>query len=299
MVEDLVIWNQPASRPANTSGGALHWRTCLRQVTFTQARHAPPSDFFSETHQTQVLRGREAHRFLCELICGLHSPMLGETEIMGQFRDFSARADFPRNPWGWFLRRFSQELLTNAKYIRQNYLQHLGCQSYGRLAAARLRGVTDCAVLGAGRLARDVAPWLAAQTRVRVFTRNPANAAELQTKCANLEILPLSAATTWPTDGRLGLVVAAPLSAAEIAQWQGRQTANWAVTLDLRGAAQRDPLAGPGAVIALDEIFAELEQERHKLTRQVAAARQAIARLVNSRPMDAFCRPHGWEDICA
>ncbi|TAK16175.1 MAG: hypothetical protein EPO35_05870, partial [Acidobacteria bacterium] len=62
-----------------TVDGRLSWRTCLRDVTFVD-----------EAHSADTLAEEDAYALLLEVLCGLRSPMLGETQVMGQFKAFLA-----------------------------------------------------------------------------------------------------------------------------------------------------------------------------------------------------------------
>ena len=80
--------------------GALPtWRTCLREVVFLDDAPAPPT---ADTHD-QLLTEGQAYRLLLEILCGLQSPMTGETQVLGQFKAFLASlpkgaSDIPQLP---------------------------------------------------------------------------------------------------------------------------------------------------------------------------------------------------------
>src|SRR4029079_18930940 len=106
------------------------WRTCLREVRFADAiddcrRHPGPE-----------LMDGEAYRHLLEILCGLQSPMLGETQVMGQFKSFLASLD---GEYAW-LNRVGQRLLADAREIRTRHLQGLGSRSYGSAVRRHLAG---------------------------------------------------------------------------------------------------------------------------------------------------------------
>src|ERR1043165_8205903 len=83
----------------------LEWQTCLRRILFL---HANDSAAIIQSIQNgelrlptiEVFRGHDAYQFLLETICGYNSPIVGETAVMGQFKEFSQRAKFPMTPWG-------------------------------------------------------------------------------------------------------------------------------------------------------------------------------------------------------
>lgn len=89
-MEDILLLH----RSSKTSLDVAHpvWKTCLRQVAFLQDAEDVP-ELESED---EVLRGDAALRFLVEVLSGLHSPILGETEVFGQFRLFAdSQKDHP------------------------------------------------------------------------------------------------------------------------------------------------------------------------------------------------------------
>ncbi|HXM50499.1 MAG TPA: hypothetical protein VN956_21845, partial [Pyrinomonadaceae bacterium] len=114
MIDQLVILNLRHEARAKMSVvlNGLEWQTCLRRILFLNRfengaliEAAENDALFSGS--VEVYRGREAFGFLLEVICGLNSPLLGETAVMGQFREFCAHAKFVDTPWGWFLRQFT------------------------------------------------------------------------------------------------------------------------------------------------------------------------------------------------
>ena len=127
MLEDLVVLHHPAKPgerwPVAING--LEWQTCLRRIVLLHKSESAalipglPEDF--ETYEGQV-----AHNFLLEVICGLRSPLVAETAVMGQFKEFCASARFPMNEWGAFLRRVTSDLLVEAKHVRRRHLEGLG-----------------------------------------------------------------------------------------------------------------------------------------------------------------------------
>ena len=140
MIDQLVILNlrheARAKMPAVLNG--LEWQTCLRRILFLNRFEnsglieAAERDLLVSS-SVEVYRGREAFGFLLEVICGLNSPLLGETAVMGQFKEFCSHARFPNTPWGWFLRQLTANVLVDTKRVRRDHLQGIGSQSYGSL----------------------------------------------------------------------------------------------------------------------------------------------------------------------
>lgn len=287
--------------PAVLNG--IEWQTCLRRILFLNARDnveliesvaagdvVPPL--------VEVFRGQEAYHFLLETICGLNSPIVGETAVMGQFKDFLQNARFPNSSWGNFLRQLATNLMIDAKRVRHEHLQGLGSQSYGSLVRQHVKGMTAVAVLGSGKLAREILPWLIGKTNVRVFCRNLERAQSLRQEFPEIELVPYSSEVVW-NEAAAGLVIAAPLQSDEVARWSKSQNVTFTKCLDLRGEAAADPVVSTAVVIPLHELFAALRAERGRLAGQVDTARAEIKRLVARQTQQAQFRPFGWEDLCA
>lgn len=89
---------------------------------------------------------------MLEVICGLHSRVFGETEVLGQFRTFCRNHPEITTIGNW--------LLEDAKLIRSNYLQDLGAQSYGSVIRRWCSSHSTIAILGTGQLAKKLYPWV-------------------------------------------------------------------------------------------------------------------------------------------
>jgi glutamyl-tRNA reductase len=304
MLDELVVVHLPRTNEHNKFLGfafqpGLEWQTCLRRVVLLNQSAALPLE-----PGLEVYRGEQAYQFLLEIICGLHSPLVGETEVMGQFREFCLSAHFPATAWGQFLRQMTAELLADAKRIRQHHLQKLGSQSYGSLARQALKGLPTVAVLGAGQLVQEMLPWLTGHAQVRVFARNPRKAAAALKDFPEVHVAELNRhVNAWanqPTDQPAALIVAAPLSATEVCAWANAQDVHFVKTLDLRGESAEDPLWLVGSeVLDLAALFASLEAERKRIAERALAARHAVALLAQRQTRQVQCRPYGWEDVCA
>jgi glutamyl-tRNA reductase len=283
---------------------SLDWRTCLRRILFLNKPEnasliAAAENDGGPASPVEIYRGEDAYRFLLEVICGLNSPLVGETAVLGQFREFVAHAKLPGTTWGNFLRQLISNLLVDAKRVRHDHLQGLGSQSYGSLVRQHLKGVPSVALLGGGQLAREILPWLIGKTQVRLFYRNHLHAQELLVDYPEIQLDRFSPADAGWEQDETGLVIAAPLKAAEVERWVGTQGPGFSRGLDLRGDAETDPVSLPFPVIKLSELFDALRNERERLAGRTEAARAEIKRLSQRQARQAQCRPFGWEDLCA
>lgn len=288
--------------PAVLNG--LEWQTCLRRILFLNANDnralveaIQGGDLSSPS--VEVFRGQEAYGFLLEVVCGLNSPIVGETAVMGQFKEFLLNARFPKTSWGNFLRQLATNLLIDAKRVRHEHLQGLGSQSYGSLVRQQVKGLPAVAVLGAGKLAREILPWLIGKTRVRLFYRNWEHAKDLLEEYPEVELVRYADGDAGWEQKEVGMVIAAPLPADQVARWSQKQSASFAISLDLRGDAESDPVLMANPVVKLHELFEALRAERKRLESHVEAARAEIKQLVKRQTQQAQFRPFGWEDLCA
>jgi glutamyl-tRNA reductase len=302
----LVILNlrheARAKMPAVLNG--LEWQTCLRRILFLNRNENGAVIEAAENDNAvagsvEVYRGSEAYGFLIEVICGLNSPLLGETAVMGQFKEFCSHARFLDTPWGWLLRQFTTNVLVDAKRVRHDHLQGIGSQSYGSLVRQHVKGMPTVAVLGAGKLAREILPWLIGKTSARLFYRNWQHAKDLLNEYPELLLNEYANDDAGWQQEETGLVIAAPLKASHVEDWVRLQSTTFSRCLDLRGDATADPITLPIPVIKLSELFDALRTERQRLEGRVEAAREAIQLLVQRQTHQAQFRPFGWEDLCA
>src|SRR5947208_12073870 len=220
MIGQLVIVNLRREArdkmPAVLNG--LEWQTCLRRILFLNSHDHRELIQTLEAGNVippivEIVRAQDAYRFLLEVICGLNSPIVGETAVMGQFKEFLLNAKFPKNSWGSFLRRLATNLMMDSKRIRHEHLQGIGSQSYGSLVRHHVKGMPAVAVLGAGKLAREILPWLIGKTSARLFYRNWQHAKDLLQGYPEIQLDQYSADDAGWQREKTGLVIAAPLKA--------------------------------------------------------------------------------------
>ena len=137
--------------------GAPTWRTCLREISFSNGATSDRSP----SESARRLSEGDAYRVLLEILCGLQSPMVGETQVLGQFKAFLATLGHDQ---AW-LGRLGQRLLGDAREIRTKYLQGLGSRSYGSAVRRHLAACRHAVLIGTGKLAQEVLPFLADEGR--------------------------------------------------------------------------------------------------------------------------------------
>ena len=267
---DLALRHHTSADRLPAGAGPI-WRTCLRQIEFRDGM---------DGGDQPVVTHSEAYRLLLEVVCGLQSPLPGETQVQGQFKAF---LDGLGAEHGW-LHRLGQRILTDAKAVREAHLQGLGPHSYGSAVRARVRDCARAAVVGTGALATEVVSSLTPVVAVDQWGRR---------RLADLDV-----ARPAPATGRTALVIAAPIGEDVVRRLTGCY-ADLACIIDLREGAPA-PVTGPGVtVVTLADVFADAEQARARAASAVQAARADVARRADAWARREELRPFGWEDLCA
>ncbi|HKW00854.1 MAG TPA: hypothetical protein VJN96_13600 [Vicinamibacterales bacterium] len=267
--------------------GAPTWRTCLREISFS---NDGATDRPSSGGVRQLIDG-EAYRVLLEILCGLQSPMVGETQVLGQFKSFLATLGHDQ---AW-LGRIGQRLLGDARDIRTKYLQGLGSRSYGSAVRRYLSGCTHTVLIGTGKLAQEVLPFLADEGRTVDHWGRREDAASSN---AGVTYRTLDQIDETLVPDRVVLIIAAPVPSDLVARVAQRYPALQSV-IDLRAEFTSDPLGVAAPVVTLQDLFAQMDAANVFASRHVEAARADIARRSRLFEFRDELRPFGWDDLCA
>lgn len=208
--------------------------------------------------------------------------MAGETQVQGQFKTFLDALDGRTHQW---LRRLGQQILADARRIRETHLQGLGSRTYGSAVRRHTQSCSRIAIIGAGALAREIHEYVAEAHEVDVWTR-----ARLQ----QLQLAPLSAPAAVESTT---LVVAAPVDAETISR-VARVYPSLTQVIDLRAADEVTPLPEGVPAHDLTDIFADAQASNASAAR-IAAARAEAARCGHRFDSREELHPFGWEDLCA
>ena len=180
MLELLHLNNFPsgASPPPHLSKQAFVMKTCQRTLVLNLNKTELNSDEAIACEDS--LNGEEAYIYLLEIICGLKSRLLGENEIVSQFRksykDYIAQPERSSN-----LLLILEKLLQDAKKIRTKYLLGLSQKTYSSIARKAIcsHKPSSVLILGSGQLAEDLINQFKKKTNVFISARNDETAAKL------------------------------------------------------------------------------------------------------------------------
>jgi len=307
--------NQNESLPHLMSGFYLN--TCQREFVLTHSDFISPLELavLSSLPHTTVYHAQEAYCFLLQIITGLESALIGETEIFGQFKSswkiFETKKNTIQAGLFQFLKNCSLKLLEDAKEIRTHYLQHLGSHSYGSLLRKILKDSSPDETLlfiGAGKIAQTTLPYFKDRSLL-FWNRHPEKAKELlyknniqenshvQVLSENEEFLGWQKATH--------IILCIPEDRIEdakrIAYWKKlNQIKNQSSKIIHLGIQKGDSLLWESLpeLLTLTDLF-EMEKSQNEIRRYAAdKALSACKKRAQLRYLGGHTTlPHGWEDL--
>ncbi len=272
------------------------WKTCLRSLVFVPP-YADCEDFASGG--LQRFDEKSMYQFLLEVICGLHSPLMGETEVQGQFREFLKIHNEASDSWIKKWNSFFQAVLFDAKEIREKYLQDLGSQSYGSLTRKMIKDRnehldTPCSLWGGGQLAQEIQPWLKTEN-LNLYNRRLIDDRYL---LLNSEVL-----KNTHRKNEI-LIIAANISNQEIVDLILTSGAEYSLILDWRGDQNlRDSQLSlhlqDDQYVDFSSLMKNLDAEKNRLAEKLLPARDLISKKSQKFMQKSLSRPLGWDDLCA
>jgi glutamyl-tRNA reductase len=275
----------PAGAEVLPSQVQCTFKTCLRLMGFVWLSEG---ETLKAAKGFEVYQGVEAYQFLLEVISGLHSPVVGETEVFGQFKTFLQDSDVD-HPLATIL----SYAIVDTKRIRAQHLRDLGGQSYGSLVRKKISRPAEVHVIGAGSFAAELLPWIYKDENQVVVHARDVQKAEAQLKASFPNIQVLALLSQQITSGIV--VVAAPLAASQIEQLVENKDLT---VIDLRGESREDACKGFKNYFTLAQFFATIEKNQQNLDQVKSAALSAIQQLSKNRMLVENFRPFGWDDIC-
>lgn len=173
MLKNLEIINIPA--PMNQdfyierSSNIFVLKTCQRTLLI-----GPKESFYHFNHDGEKITGEQAYIYLLEIICGLKSRLVGENEIVNQFK--VAYQDFMNQETRHSgIVKLLEKLFQDAKDIRSKFLIGISQKSYASIARRTLireHHAEEVLILGSGILAEDMINQLKKKSKVFISGRN-------------------------------------------------------------------------------------------------------------------------------
>lgn len=265
-------------------------KTCQRIIFIGIKGSLRP--YLTQINQYEHHTGHDAYHFLLETICGLKSKILGEYEIVSQFKKaYQEYVQLPKRNGS--LIKIIEKLFKDSKEVRTNHLLGIGQLSYSGISKKILiqhsRSATSperpVVIVGTGNLAEDILKLLTKKSRVILIGRNTEKQNELATKY-NVETLP------W--EERLNLhnqaFIVNTVGAAEILfdehffkNWKAHQYEQ-SIFIDLGSPSTiKTSLTPAENVLRLEDIFNECAKLSTEKLEKIQAAKRQIAFLVEKK----------------
>ena len=262
---------------------ALVWRTCVREIALVDRRSPLPAG-------ARVWHDEAAYAHLLEVICGLDSPMIGETEVLHQFKVFTAGLLAEHGPF----REVAQSLLNDAREIRSRHLIGLGSRSYGSAVRRLVGDAPRVALAGTGMLAMEIARYLAGPGRILDVWGRRESVDGFDQGSYRMLSAPFTAAVEQP----VVLVIAAPLPSSAIARLAACYR-TVIVLIDLRAEGANDPPPAVAPIVTLADVFGGVQDATRLTALRVEAAKEDIRACARAFATRAKLNPSGWHDLCA
>lgn len=293
MVNDLVVAHYKKGSPSSYNwahcaqfNSATVWETCVR-VLGLSLQNEKNSDSLHAVENVQTYSGSQAYHFLLRVTSGLESPVLGETEVFGQFKNWLEQS--PK----W--QALGKMILEDVKLVRRQYLEGLGAQSYGSWARKKLENQSRIMMIGCGQLGQEILPWLSKSDRhVSVVVRNSERYKHL--KSSAVEIIQQEQVQEWGG----ALLILAPISDDQLQNIINKSSFSLIVDLrDISGKFWGRQKLAQQSVFTLDDAFVDLQKFRELGQSQIQQAEQKLLELARQRAQSEQNRPFGWDDLCA
>ena len=190
MLNGLKLWNFPTGSLPDEElcAGTFVLKTCQRSLVLAFNKY-PFHHLNLAEHELHS--GEAAYLFLLETICGLKSKLIGENEIVAQFKEaYKSFAACPSKNTQLLL--ILEKLFKDAKDIRTQFLVGISQKTYASLTRRHLiqkARATHVVILGSGQLAEDLINQFKKKATVSICARNKTKVADLA-RIHNINVIP-------------------------------------------------------------------------------------------------------------
>ena len=299
-----------------------YFETCLRYIWISKENTSPRINSKIDSHfPMEIFYDYDAYKFLLQTLCGLKSPVIGETEVFGQFKQqflnpqtqassnnlskstplykkqntSSQPPNTPNSP-------FILSLISDTKAVRKKFLKNLGSQSYGSLSRKWLRNYNSLDIIGAGQLVKSLLSWLIKESLpIRIFSRDPSK----WTSKEPPEEIFIEDLKTWAQDGTSRfnslnsksrtLFICAPIKSCDPALKKSILE-RYDFIVDFRENSHLDRIPHPH-VKTLKVMFHEIEKNSKEVLHKKKLAFDKIQELSTKYFNKMTVRPFGWDDL--
>lgn len=190
MLDQLQLNNFPSGYDPEASEHPQCFilKTCQRTLVLGHGT----TNFINNVEKiTENFTGTEAYSYLLHIICGLKSKLVGENEIVGQFKQ--AYIDYSSGDHkNTHLLMILEKLFKDSKEIRSKYLLGLSQKTYSSITRRHIvnkNGAQEVLILGSGQLAEDLINQFKKKIKVFISARNIDRVKELS-EMHNIKVIP-------------------------------------------------------------------------------------------------------------
>ncbi len=261
------------------------WETCLRKIIFQTANE-------KKSCQLERFEDVAALIFLIEVLCGVHSKVIGETEIFGQFKNFLS-TPAGQNISFFQNQKFVQFIFKQVKEIRDKHITGLGVNSYGSLIRKLCQSEDEISIVGYGQLTKKILPWIN-NRNVRIHVRDKLKYKDQK----NIDFRELHENDFHPT-----VIVAAQLKSEHFVECLKSDIKIHKI-IDCRSLEQSEAtlksLVSNQEIVIIDlkDLFASIEAKQDRIKQQLPLIKDEIRARAQAYLLKIQHRPQGWEDLC-
>ena len=256
-----------------------------------------------ETRHSKLYEGRIAYERLLNISAGLCSHLPGETNVFGQIKKVLSEVSAPSKK----LQAMTPKLFEDTKFVRTQFLRGVGSHVYGQAVQQLLedqkRDVRSILVLGAGDMAKNVAPCLRAEN-IWLYNRTPERSVELK---KNLEKAGQKAHVVADKKDLNALMATVdvvviglpPLYSEEVVFVESLSKNHIQTVIHLgRRSHDKGPWCEHQTYFSLDDVFDYGSSQTLHLRNQLSAAAEACSSRASLRDIgEGVFTAHGWEDM--
>jgi glutamyl-tRNA reductase len=284
MLTSLKLWNFSSGtlQDEELMSNAFVLRTCQR--TLVLAYEIYPFHH-TELPKHELVEGNDAYLFLLETICGLKSKLIGENEIVGQFKEaYKIYASSTLKDTKLLL--ILEKLFKDAKDIRTQYLIGISQKTYASLTRRHLiqkAKAKHVVVIGSGALAEDLINQFKKKAEVSICARNSEKAQELA-NLNNLTVIPWENRDSLKSEPFIANTVGTSdilFNEAFFTEWEKHSNR---LFVDLGSPSTiKTSLGLSEGVVRLEDIFNEGAVVEGQKQAQIALAKAAMIALTMKR----------------
>lgn len=269
------------------------WKTCLRTIVCFDEQNLDSVLGLAGRNNLNlsVLKDSEAYRYLLEVICGLRSEVVGETQVLGQFKKFLQETEKLHK--NYYLNNYAvfQNLLQDCKELREKHIHHWGGSSYGSLTRKIAENSENVCVIGNGQLAQSLLPWMK-EKNAALFGRHPKNANEQLLSIESIQ------AQVGAAGRNTSLVIAAPVDNSFLKNLLLKVSFQQIIDWRTEAALENAGLPSDAKYHSFKHLADFMKNEKIKRQAHISALGEVIGRKINAWAERKLLRPKGWDDLC-